>query len=133
MAVWDDLNLEHPITIYDSSIGLEQSYYSDSFSSHRLSYPRGSVVLPSIATNEPLLEEMNHFVEVIRNKTTNRCSGKYAAEVVKTLVQADQSIQVAVLLKSKIVSRSTTLGAKVISSFTCIGSCFRLSGSNAEK
>lgn len=93
MAVWDDLNLEHPITIYDSSIGLEQSYYSDSFSSHRLSYHRGSVVLPSIATNEPLLEEMNHFVEVIRDKTTNRCSGKYATEVVKTLVQTDQSIQ----------------------------------------
>ena len=56
-------------------------------------YHRGSVVLPSIATNEPLLEEMNHFVEVIRDKTTNRCSGKYATEVVKTLVQTDQSIQ----------------------------------------
>ena len=35
MAIWDDLNLEHPIMIYDSSIGLEQSYYSDSFASHR--------------------------------------------------------------------------------------------------
>ena len=33
MALWDDLNLDHPITVYDSSIGLEQSYYSDSFAS----------------------------------------------------------------------------------------------------
>ncbi|MEK9772107.1 MAG: Gfo/Idh/MocA family oxidoreductase [Opitutae bacterium] len=92
MAIWDDLNLEHPITIYDSSIGFEQSYYSDSFASHRLSYNRGSVVLPAISTNEPLLQEMNHFVEVINKNVKNRCSGKYATEVVKSLVHADQSL-----------------------------------------
>ena len=68
MALWDDLNLDHPITIYDSSIGLEQSYYSDSFASHRLSYNRGDVVLPSVPTNEPLLEEMKHFINVILGK-----------------------------------------------------------------
>jgi len=93
MAIWDDLNLEHPIMIYDSSIGLEQSYYSDSFASHRLSYNRGAVVLPPISTNEPLLEEMNHFIKVLRGGVENRCSGKYATEVVKSLVHADQSLQ----------------------------------------
>ena len=93
MAVWDDLNLDHPITIYDSSIGLEQSYYSDSFVSHRLSYNRGDVVLPSIPTNEPLLEEVEHFIDVILGLENNRSSGSYGSEVVKTLQAADKSLK----------------------------------------
>jgi predicted dehydrogenase len=93
MALWDDLNLDHPITIYDSSIGLNQSYYSDSFASHRLSYNRGNVVLPSIQTNEPLLEEMKHFINVVEGKEMNRSSGAYGTEIVKTLQIADQSIR----------------------------------------
>jgi len=94
MALWDDLNLDHPITIYDSSIGLEQSYYSDSFASHRLSYNRGNVVLPSIPTNEPLLEEVKHFISVIKAKEKNRSSGIYGTEVVKSLQAADESLLV---------------------------------------
>jgi predicted dehydrogenase len=93
MALWDDLNLDHPIIIYDSSIGLDQSFYSDSFASHRLSYNRGNVVLPPIPTNEPLLEEISHFIHVIQGKESNRSSGAYGTEVVKTLLTADQSIQ----------------------------------------
>ena len=92
MALWDDLNLEHPITIFDSSIGLDQSYYSDSFSSHRLSYNRGAVVLPAIKTNEPLFEEMKHFVNVIRGKEKNKCSGEYATNIVRALIAADESL-----------------------------------------
>ena len=92
MALWDDLNLDHPITVYDSSIGLEQSYYSDSFASHRLSYNRGDVVLPSVPTNEPLLEEMKHFLDVISGKQINRSSGSYGTEVVQTLQAADESL-----------------------------------------
>ena len=92
MALWDDLNLEHPITIFDSSIGLDQSYYSDSFASHRLSYNRGAVVLPVVDTNEPLLDEMKHFVDVICGAVENRCSGRYATEVIRTLSKADESL-----------------------------------------
>jgi predicted dehydrogenase len=92
MALWDDLNLENPITIYDSSIGLGQSYYSDSFASHRLSYKRGDIIMPSIPINEPLLEEISHFINVINGKEKNRSSGEYGAEVVKTLQGADKSL-----------------------------------------
>lgn len=92
MALWDDLNLDHPITIYDSSIGLDQSYYSDSFASHRLSYNRGDVKMPNIPTNEPLFEELSHFTKVIRGEEVNRSSGEYGAEVVKSLQAADKSL-----------------------------------------
>ena len=92
MALWDDLNLDHPITIYDSSIGLDQSYYSDSFASHRLSYNRGDVTMPNIPTNEPLFEEISHFAKVIRGEEVNRSSGEYGSEVVKSLQAADQSL-----------------------------------------
>jgi predicted dehydrogenase len=93
MVIWDDLNLEHPITIFDSSIGLDQSYYSDSFASHRLSYNRGNVVLPNISNNEPLFDELKHFMNVIQGKENNRSTGKYGTELAKTLQCADQSIQ----------------------------------------
>jgi predicted dehydrogenase len=92
MALWNDLNLENPITIYDSSIGLDQSYYSDSFASHRLSYNRGDVTMPNILTNEPLFEEISHFTKVIRGEEVNRSSGEYGSEVVKSLQAADQSL-----------------------------------------
>ena len=93
MALWDDLNLEHPITIFDSSIGLEQSYYSDSFASHRLSYNRGDVTLPSIPNNEPLFEELKHFIQVIEGNEKNRSSGRYGVEIANTLQAADQSLK----------------------------------------
>ena len=93
MALWDDLNLDHPITIYDSSIGLEQDYYSDSLTSHRLSYNRGDVLLPSIVTNEPLLEEIKHFLGVVSGTEENRSSGNYGVEVVKTLEATDRSLK----------------------------------------
>ena len=93
MALWDDLNLEHPITIYDSSIGLDQSYYSDSFASHRLSYNRGSVTLPPVPTNEPLFEELKHFIQVVKGNEKNRSSGRYGVEVARTLQVADKSLE----------------------------------------
>lgn len=93
MALWDDLNIEHPITIYDSSIGLDQSYYSDSFASHRLSYNRGSVTLPPVPTNEPLFEELKHFIKVIQGCEKSRSSGRYGVEVARTLQAADKSLE----------------------------------------
>ncbi|MAK28649.1 MAG: hypothetical protein CMI22_09875 [Opitutae bacterium] len=93
MALWDDLNLEHPVTIYDSSIGLEQAYYSDSFASHRLSYNRGDVLMPNIATNEPLLEELRHFLDVVGGAKNDRSSGEYGSELVRTLQAADRSLE----------------------------------------
>jgi predicted dehydrogenase len=93
MALWDDLNIEHPITIYDSSIGLDQSYYSDSFASHRLSYNRGSVTLPPVPTNEPLFEELKHFIQVVKGNEKNRSSGRYGVEVARTLQVADKSLE----------------------------------------
>ena len=93
MALWDDLNIEHPITIYDSSIGLDQSYYSDSFASHRLSYNRGDVTLPSIPANEPLFDELKHFIKVIKGHEKNRSSGRYGVEIARTLEAADLSLK----------------------------------------
>ncbi len=93
MALCDDLNLEHPITIYDSSIGMDQQYYSDSFASHRLSYKRGDVLLPSISTNEPLLDEMKHFIDVIRGEVKNRSSGIYGSKQSKVLSIAENSLK----------------------------------------
>ena len=49
-------------------------------------------MLPSIKTNEPLLAEMNHFINVIRGTEENKCSGIYATEMVRTLSYANESL-----------------------------------------
>jgi hypothetical protein len=48
--------------------------------------------MPNILTNEPLFEEISHFIKVIRGEEANRSSGEYGSEVVKSLQAADQSL-----------------------------------------
>jgi hypothetical protein len=50
-------------------------------------------VLPNISNNEPLFDELKHFINVIQGKEQNRSSGKYGTELAKTLQTADQSFQ----------------------------------------
>ncbi|MBH45163.1 MAG: hypothetical protein CMC93_00925 [Flavobacteriaceae bacterium] len=92
MIIWDDLNLENPITIFDSSIGIDQNHYSDSFATHLLSYNRGDITLPATILNEPLLEELKHFHGVITKNKKNRSSGVFGAKQVRALKAAQESI-----------------------------------------
>jgi len=92
MLTWDDIDITHPIRIYDSSVKLE-SQYSDSFAAHRMNYHRGGVVMPQVEGGEPLKNECQAFVEsILKNKSTPS-GGTFGRKVVEALEATDRSLQ----------------------------------------
>jgi len=92
MLTWDDIDITHPIRIYDSNVTVE-GRYSDTFAAHRLNYHRGDVVMPQVEGGEPLKNECIAFVESIFNKTPSPSDGTFGRKVVEVLEATDRSLQ----------------------------------------
>jgi len=90
--IWDDIHLNRPLQVHDIAITLDDYTYSDSFSSHRLSYRRGDVSIPYIELKQPLLEQCRHFAEAVANGETPRSDGVFGAQVVRVLEATDASL-----------------------------------------
>lgn len=90
--IWDDIHLDRALQVHNISITLDDYQYSDSFSSHRLSYRRGDVTIPYIELKQPLLEQCRHFVEAVKNEKTPRSDGVFGAQVVRVLEATDASL-----------------------------------------
>ena len=93
MALWDDIDLTHPVTIYDCRVDIDEEEVADTFGSHRTSYHKGDVVIPSVPGGEPLRNEMEHFIECIRTGATPRTDGASGLEVIRILEAADESTE----------------------------------------
>ena len=92
MLTWDDIDIAHPIRIYDSNVTFETKY-SDSFAAHRMNYNRGDVIMPQVEGGEPLRNECMAFVESILNETPAPSDGSIGRKVVATLEAADRSLK----------------------------------------
>ena len=85
MAVWDDLNRDEPVKIYDSGI----TFHPQQDREHLLPHYRiGSVQSPRIAGPEPLAEVVEHFRRVILGEEACLTDGAFGLSVVRTLEQA---------------------------------------------
>ncbi len=101
MVVWDDLNLEERIKIYDSGIEFRPE-------SERLaivpSYRIGDVSSPRIVHREALGAVVEEFAQVITQKTGSIIDGSQGVRVVRLLERAqaalDRSLQAARTLTS---------------------------------
>lgn len=94
MLIWDDIDLERPIQIFDSNITIEeQGEYCDSFSSHRSVYNRGGISIPHVKTGQPLKLELAHFIECLRNGEEVRSGGDFSAKIVSVLEASDRSLK----------------------------------------
>ena len=91
MLTWDDIDLTHPIRIYDSNVTID-SPYSDSFDSHRLSYQRGDVVMPHVEGGQPLQNECRAFVASVLDGAPVISDGAFGREVVGALEATDRSL-----------------------------------------
>lgn len=93
MAVWNDMDPIEPVRIYDKSIDIgDGSDYSDSFGSFQATIRNGDVVIPRVASGEPLVAECAHFVDCIRTGTTPTNSARAGIGVVRSLAAADVSM-----------------------------------------
>src|SRR5262245_40560605 len=82
MCVWDDLNPEEKLKIYDSGIEFQpESERSVIVPTYRI----GDVHSPRIPPGEPLAAIVEHFGKVIRNEEPSRLDGRHGLRVVQLL------------------------------------------------
>ena len=89
MVVWDDLDRDEPLKIYDSGINLlPQGERSVIVPSYRI----GDVSSPRLSNKEPLMEVIGHFGRVIRGEEASRMDGEKGLRVVRTLERIQRAL-----------------------------------------
>jgi predicted dehydrogenase len=93
MVVWDDLNRDEPLKIYDSGITTHPRQDREVILP---SYRIGSVSSPRLAGNEPLVDVVEHFRQVILGGTAPRSDGHLGRRVLRTLERAQAALDLSI-------------------------------------
>jgi predicted dehydrogenase len=88
MVVFDDTNADEPVKLYDKGVIVPDS---PDFGENQLTYRTGSTVAPNVPATEPLMLELQHFIDCIVKEEPVRSDGWFGLEVVKALEAADAS------------------------------------------
>ena len=89
MTVWDDLNRDEPLKIYDSGITMQpQAKREQILPNYRI----GSVVSPRMPSGEPLADVVEHFRRVILGEAHSRMDGRQGLRIVRTLEWAQAGL-----------------------------------------
>ena len=93
MVVWDDLNRDEPLKIYDSGITTHPRQDREVILP---SYRIGSVSSPRLPGNEPLVDVVDHFRQVILGQAVPRSDGHFGRRVLRTLERAQTALDVSI-------------------------------------
>jgi predicted dehydrogenase len=85
MVVYDDTDASEKVKIYDRGVSLRQP---ETFGEFQLSYRMGDMVAPHLANTEPLLTEIEHFLECAESGATPRTCGEFGEKVVRAIEMA---------------------------------------------
>lgn len=85
MVVYDDTEPSEKIRIYDRGVNLRRP---QNFGEFQLSYRMGDMVAPHLSNAEPLLLEVDHFLDCIESGAVPRTSGKFGQDVVRAIEMA---------------------------------------------
>jgi predicted dehydrogenase len=88
MVVYDDTDPNEKVKIYDRGVSLREP---QTFGEFQLTYRMGDIQIPYLANTEPLLSEVEHFVECIETDTAPLTEGKFGADVVAAIELAINS------------------------------------------
>lgn len=94
MALWDDLNMEAPIRVFDKRVDLPPpgSLAGDFLEHKTLVVDGGSTVLP-VTQNRPLQAECHHFLDCIETGAKPISDGYSGLAVVRALKAAHESMR----------------------------------------
>ena len=92
MAVFNDMESEGKIKIYDKGVDAPLLPQTDGFGEFNYNYRVGDITIPNVPFKEPLREECSHFVDCIVNHVEPRSSGASGLRVIKVLEAAQRSI-----------------------------------------
>lgn len=93
MAVYNDMETEQKIKIYDKGVDAPPDYTNGGFGEFQCNYHSGDITIPNIRFVEPLRQECQHFIDSIVNHTKPISSGLEGLEVVKILEVAEHSMK----------------------------------------
>lgn len=88
MAVFDDINPLEKLRIYDKGIESYNLKEASSWGESIVGYRHGKIIIPNTTTGEPLKNELEHFVDCVRNNKTPITDGTHGAEVVSIIAEA---------------------------------------------
>ena len=90
MAVFDDLEPNEKLKIYDKGAELNTDY--DTFAEY-VGLRFGDITVPYIRVGEPLRAECDHFLKCVRERTVPLSDGQDGLRVVKVLEAANTSLE----------------------------------------
>jgi len=90
MLVYDDIETQEKIKIYDKGIEVPPHY--DTFADFHFSYRYGDIYSPRIEDYEPLRKECDHFLQCINGEEYPRTDGYNGMRVVSILEAASKSL-----------------------------------------
>ncbi len=95
MYVFDDMNLEKPISIFNKGVSPDVSslHVNDTIQLFRKSIYEGECTTPTIPHGEPLRTECNAFVAQIVTGVEQLSSGRFSLGVVKILETVERSLR----------------------------------------
>jgi predicted dehydrogenase len=88
MIVYDDTEPSEKIRIYDRGVVIKQP---ESFGEYQLTYRLGDMVAPNLSNVEPLLVEVDHFIECSISGRRPRTDGVFGLKVVQVLEDVAKS------------------------------------------
>ncbi len=91
MAVYNDVEADWKIKIYDK--GIEVPEYTDGFGEFQYNYRSGDIIIPKVRYSEPLLVEVQHFIDCVINNRKPDTPGESGLSVIKILEAAHQSLK----------------------------------------
>ncbi len=93
MLVYDDMNSEAHIQIYDKRVEKEFVRTGATFADFTTLVRAGDLVVPSIRLREPLAAEIAHFVECVRDGKRPLTDGRHGANVIAVLEAMSRSMK----------------------------------------
>lgn len=90
MVVWDDLDRDEPIRIYNSGIKVQPSEQRAAIIP---SYRIGDVLAPRVRAPEPLSRVVDHFIKVIKKEEYPIMSGEDGLAIVRMLEKAHAAVE----------------------------------------
>lgn len=92
MVIWDDLDPQGPIHLYDKHVERTAHYY-ETYGEFQLLSREGSITIPKITSVEPLKLQNQYFVDCIENKRLpDLADARKGYDVVRTLAAIQQSM-----------------------------------------
>ena len=92
MLIYDDMNADAHIRLYDKSAQAEHQRDATDFADFTTRVRAGEVVVPAIRLKEPLAAEIDEFLRCVQTGETPRADGRHGLDVVATLEALGRSM-----------------------------------------